>query len=122
MWAIGTSDINTTGAVADMTDMVVYWYSTGRPTKITFRAPFSGERQAEGGSYYIDVGGTPKIYGAFNHNDASYSSKNTDGLAWRERLAAGVHTIKIRWLVTAGTLYQDGANDGNRILVVEEDK
>lgn len=126
--ATGTSQTTTTsGSPADMTDMVAYVVTSGRPLKLTFNGPIEG---TDGGRTYwlFDVDGTDYATSSF------YPSGGNGGVTWENfgnsvilnGLAAGAHTVKVQWYVSAGTAYQDGTTatstrpSGTRTLSVEE--
>lgn len=114
--AIGTSDITTTSSsYTDMTDMVVYFVSTGRPVEINYTAPHY--KSGQGPFAVITVDGTEKVE-AYSYPQDLNTTPIT--LKYLEALSSGTHTIKIQWKVSSGTAYQRGATDGDRVLTVEE--
>lgn len=117
----GTSDITTTStAYADMTNMVIYFVSSGRPVEVSFAAPFLADVSSGAviRKIAIDIDGTDKIetrVGGYGGNTRIPAS-----LVWKEDLSAGTHTIKIQWKTSSSTNYQYGATDGDRTLIVKE--
>ena len=114
----GTSDITTTSpSYTDMTDMVVYFISSGRMVNMSFVAPFELGSACR---YLIDVDGTDKVFGAWNPAGSS-GVVGTGALLYSEALTAGAHTIKIQWKVyDGGTATQNGSSEGARVFLVEE--
>jgi len=114
----GTTDITTTStSYTDMTDMVVYFVSSGRSVTVTFNAPI-GISATSNASYAIDIDGTDKVETFFQDNN---DYRKPISMGWSEVLSAGAHTIKVQWKNSSVTSYQDGASYGARVLTVRED-
>ena len=115
---VGSTDISTTSAAyADMTDMVIYFVSYGRPARLTYSGPFYGSSDANYAAIAFDVDGTDvkeSISGYYH----SYGAASSDGTVYVGNLTSGTHTIKVQWKTT-GTGYQKGATY-NRQLIAEE--
>ena len=120
MSVTGTTDITTTStSYTDMTDMEIRFVSSGRPVKISFVAPVFHTTDGSGIVCALDIAGTEKI--ASHTRSAANGGDAVMVLNWVETLAAGTHTIKIQWKShTTGTIHQEGATKGNRILICEE--
>lgn len=116
----GTSDITTTSSsYDDMTDMVAYFRSSGRPLEISFTAPMTHSSASYNSYCIIDIDGTDYNFAMFNvANPAAPILVHIEDLV--NGLTAGVRTIKIQWKTTGGTLSQEGATQGNRVLILEE--
>jgi len=113
----GTTSISTsTSSYTDMDDMVIYFVSTGRPTKVTFNAPCN---VTSASVFYlvIDIDGTDEISRWILVADAGGTSQ-ADAV-WQGTLSSGTHTIKGQWKAGAGTVTQPGTTNA-RVLIVEE--
>jgi len=114
----GTSDITTTSTTyVDMTGMEIAFVSTGQPVKVSFSAPVRAD--GSGGRIYgvIDIDGTDKVSTAVQGTTTDDSQMT---LQWLETLSAGSHTIKVQWKTSTGTVYQEGASKGLRVLIAQE--
>ncbi len=113
----GTDDISMLSATyVDMTDMVVYFVSSGRPVVVHFEAPVSTNFAITSVGLTIDIDGTDK--------KVTWADAINVDLLWVENLSAGTHTIKVQWRYVPGTSsntsYQYGSTVGARILTVNE--
>ena len=118
--ASGSSLISTTStSYTDMTDMVVYFVSSGRPVKFTAGANFSSANANERIQLIFDVDGTDKTGSAYLANVGAVTGSSGDRQSvhtfWLENLTAGTHTIKLQWKVSASTGYITTRN-----LMIEE--
>lgn len=122
----GSTDITTTStSYADMTDMVVYFVSTGRPIRMRYDGPVEG---TDGGRVYVtfDVDGTD--YGEVNF----FATGGNGGVTWDSvnpvytlQTTAGAKVVKVQWKASSGTNYQNSSStskssQGPRTLTVEE--
>lgn len=118
---IGTDDVNTTSATyADMDDMEVRIYLTGRPVQILFQAPLNSSSTSANSNITIDINGTDKVETIVTHDIGSVGKPLPTAIIYSEHLAAGEYTIKIQWKTSTGTLNQEGATEGDRVLIVSE--
>jgi hypothetical protein len=115
----GATDINTIStSYVDMTGMTIYFVSNGRPVEVTFIAPvFINALANVFASITIDTVSKEVGFAGFS---SGYNATKTCPAIWLGELAAGTHTIKIQWKVSASTGYQYGATEGKRMLVVKE--
>lgn len=111
----GTSDISSASAsLTDMTDMVIYFVSSGRPSGILFDASIRGTPSPTI-SVSIDIDGTDY---RTTQVDLDNQYNESVPIHWLGPLTAGAHTIKIKWSSTS-TLYQDGTTEPRRLTVME---
>lgn len=117
--AQGTSNI--TNAVSaswtDMTDMIIYYVSNGRPVKVTADVPLynSGADYTE---MRLDVDGT--VEATVSHINGATARSSPCTLAYVENWSAGTHTIKLQWKPNGSTSKQDGATYARRLIVEEQ--
>ena len=118
MKVTGTTDItSTSSSYEDMTDMEIRFVSSGYPVKVTFAAPMTSGGALHNGQMVIDIDGTDKVT-SFIH---ASSDADDACMQWLEDLSAGTHTIKVQWkYVAGGTVSQNGATMGARVLITEE--
>lgn len=115
----GTSDItNAAESATDMTDMTLYFYSSGRPVRIIGNIPNDTHGGATTTGYTsLIIDGTTVTQRGIS---ALAQTRNGSNLFWQTILSVGVHTIKVQWWKSGGgSIYQDGATY-NRILSAEE--
>lgn len=119
----GSTDISTSStSYTDMTDMVLYFLSSGRPAKLIFSAPMSSGSSNVDDYVTFDVDGTD--YGIASEtsqggtNDEPYTMNRTIIV---NGLSAGIKTIKMQWKNASGsTTNQYGSTRGPRVLIAEE--
>lgn len=116
----GSSLISTTStSYIDMTDMVVYFVSSGRPVKFTANAACSTSNANERVSLIFDVDGTDKtgsgLPGEAGAGTATTGDRYSTSTTWQEVLTAGAHTVKLQWKISGGTGYVTIRN-----IIIEE--
>ena len=114
--SIGSTDISTGSGSATLmnADMELRFYCTGRPVKVNFAAPLRDASGSNAFSYiFVDDIQQVRTYHTGNVN-------NPHSLVFEDRLTEGVHKIDIRWSTSGGTIWQEGATSGNRVIVVSE--
>lgn len=110
------TDINTSStSYVDMTDMVIYFYSSGRPVKINLAGNFHVDPVSYMWFSLTVDGSSVKTARQYDPSGSQITNFEWDGVS-----SAGLHTIKAQWKVTANTAYSDGATYGSRQLTVEE--
>lgn len=117
--AIGTSDITASpsGTYTDMTDMVVYFVSSGRPVLVTFNAPIEDSSDT---FVNIEIDGTDKVE-TFCEDTGGTGTPNCMLQYLDTTLSSGAHTVKVQWKNSGGgTVTQNGSTDGDRVLIVQE--
>lgn len=115
--ALGTDDIlytTPTTSYADMANMSLRFYTTGRPMIISFDAGWHTGGAASRCTIAIDVDGVAVREQLFYVlADDNYWRP----IVYKGALAAGTHTIKIKWKTTDNReLQQEGSTEGPRSL------
>ena len=113
----GTTSISTSsGTYSDMTDMAVYFVSTGRQVRIILDAPC---RVTSASVFFLtlDIDGTDKGSRAIICASAGSDSQAT--AMWQGTLSAGAHVIKAQWKAGAGTVTQSGTTNPREMIVEE---
>lgn len=119
--AEGTSDITTTStSYVDMTDMTVYFVSSGRPVEITY----SGFTRGDGDTDYVTIGlnvdgSVVKAARSVPHH--AYGNGGMNTTVYRGTLSSGTHTIKVQWFHPDGShsCYQTGSSYKRHLIVKE---
>lgn len=106
-----------TDAGAFVPDMRVNFYSTGRRVKVEYNAPHF--KNGNGIEFQLQINGTAVRTFTFIAADNNIAPIN---ILWEGILTAGTNTVALKWRnqTSTGTIYQRGATDGQRTLVVEE--
>jgi len=116
---VGTTDISTGNPLAcDMPDMLATITTYGTKLLVIFSAPLSVSGVSLSiGKISINIDNSDKraIYVPYTANSYplqySFQHLETD-------LTPGVHTVKIRWSISSGIIYQRGTTHSERILTV----
>lgn len=114
----GTSDITLLStSYTDMTDMTIYFVSSGRPVVMEWTGPL---KDAGGGaiSLVFDVDGTD--YGGGRNAGKGLATDSQTSFSWQEVLSSGAHTIKVQWKGSGSTTYQNGSTIAPRAFTVKE--
>ena len=119
----GTTDITTSStSYVDMADMLIYFYSSGRPVEVIWNGsvfPPNGNGDQTIVTINIDgINYSPSMGWGQNTADGYYQTFPIPSITL-QNLAAGTHTIKAQWKVSKGTTTQYGTL-GQRILIAEE--
>lgn len=112
---VGTTDITNTTSLADMTDMAIRFYTSGRPCLIIFDPNCRVNNDT--GVLVLDVDGSTVKTTKYTLVSSTYSASAPIHLL--TTLSAGTHTIKGRWNATAATVYQDGTSIIRNLTIIE---
>ena len=115
-----TGDTNVTTAstsYVNMADMDSHFYSAGGKVRLTFSAPV--ENDGANKNYVgLVVDGELKHFQQAGEDNGSWSDVIV--LDWVEVLGEGEHTAQVQWKAAAGNAWQQGVDDGSRVLIMQE--
>ena len=117
--AQATNIVNTTSTSAiGIPLMYTKFWSSGRPVRITFAAPF----YTTDNTYYTISISVDDVGVAWSHTDDAGGVVIPTAIQWEGALGSGQHTIEVKWETAAQTLRQGDARNADtyRSLIVEE--
>lgn len=116
---VGTTDISTTSTtMVNMTDMGVTLTLAGTQCLVAFSAPILADT-ARTLTLGIGVDGSTVVSDA-NKCDVNTNPKNLAFMIRLTGLTAGSRTVNVRWMTSAGTVFQAGSTDAARRMLVSE--